>query len=185
MNYLNFFTENKEIFLGAHIVFAILGVLLAFVADATFMLCAKDKVITKEEGMRLIKISKYIWIAVTLILVSGVSVFMSDIEYYLSSVKFLSKMTVVGVIAFNGSLLYKLVQPNFFVEGFLSSPQYANKRRLASALGAVSFVSWVSALVLAFSNSVPFSYSQIMFIYILTLALGVSVSIFLESKSFK
>lgn len=182
MSYINFFVEQREVFLGVHIVSALVGTALALTADTFFARVAKDKMITKEEGMRLIKISKYIWIAVGLILVSGVGVFLSDISYYLRSVKFLSKMTVVSVIALNGFLLYKLVQPYLLEPGFLSLPEYSKKRRLAVALGGVSLVSWVSAISLAFLNYLPTTYFQTISLYLVAIVLAVLSAIFLENK---
>lgn len=180
MEPIEFFQTAKPYFVTFHIVGVFVGMGAALFADIIFSFFGRDSVLSPKELSGLDKLSKTVWFGLTLIIVSGVGIFLSDPEFYINSSKFLSKMTVVLVLTLNGFVLYKFVQPNLFKKDFLVSQEHRKKRQLAFACGAVSLISWVSALVLALRESLPFGFVGITSVYLLVLASGIALALLVE-----
>lgn len=185
MDFIIFLQENFRYVLGLHLVGIILGFGAALMADIFFFKFLKDKVITNDEVKILKTFSKIIWAGLTLIVLSGLLLFLSDPNGYLNSSKFLVKMTVVLVIIVNGLILNFAVTPKLTSINFVAKPNEDEKmrriRRLAFATGAVSATSWWTAFILGVMQSSPAPSHVLLGIYLLILAGAIIGSQIFES----
>ncbi|HEY4506155.1 MAG TPA: hypothetical protein VJJ24_01780 [Candidatus Paceibacterota bacterium] len=159
-----------------HLIGVALGAGGAFVSDAMFFSTIKDLAITKTE-IRFLKVaSKVIWLGLLIIIISGIGLFLFNPDRYLHSSKFLAKLTIVLVIAVNG-LIFHFVHLKYLARQIGDSPRQAqiffSKSKFLFASGAVSVVSWVSALILGVFKSVPYSYFQILGTYLVIVLLAI------------
>lgn len=179
------FLDPKTIYTIFHIFGVIVGAGGAFFSDAIFFRSIKDGHISKEEFGFMRLGSVIVWIGLILIVVSGFFIFMTNPEGYISSSKFLAKMSIVLVIIINGIIFHFMHFPH--IRGhiglkFHDSPIFIKKSSLLMISGGISFSSWVFAVVLGVINSVPYNYFQIMSIYFLVLLVIVMSAVF--SKRF-
>ncbi len=144
----------------------------ALASDSMFLSALKDLKISKTE-MRFLKLgSAMVWVGLIILIISGYLLFALSPDKYLNSDKFLAKMTIVAVILLNGLFLHISLIPRLrrHIEGHLpSSDEFMRKRPYLFTSGAVSLVSWLSALVLGALHKVPWSYGEIIGVYLLML----------------
>jgi hypothetical protein len=172
MDLSGFFADNFVAVRTIHLIGVVIGLGTATISDITFFRYLKDKRLDAKEIETLSLFSKIIWFGLTLIVLGGLGLFLSDTEQYLESSRFLAKMTVVGVVIFNGFLLHTLVSPN--LKNIFKDIKV---RKLAFMLGAVSASSWYSAF--AFSTVMrlfSFTYIQFMLLYLAILCFAIFVS---------
>lgn len=172
------------------VMFHMLGVTLglggAIMADVMFFKFLKDGKISRFENDVLHTISKVIWVAIVVLVITGAVLFVSKMDLLSTSAKFLTKMVVVGVIVVNGIAMNIFVSPNFEKiifggrQAMKQSRHYQRLRRLAFALGAVSILSWGTAFVLGVLRRIPFTMSQALLVYGVLLVLGVVISQIME-----
>ncbi|MEK7137980.1 MAG: hypothetical protein AAB787_00575 [Patescibacteria group bacterium] len=179
------FLELETIFLITHVFGAILGAGGAFTSDAMFMSSAKDGRITQTE-MRFMRLGgRLIWTGLTILIVSGLCLFALQPEEYLTSDKFLAKMSIVGIIAINGFIFHAshlpLLKKNLGVH-FASSPAILKRSSLLLISGSISMISWISAVVLGMIKNLPWEYGLIMGIYISALIFGALTAVLLKRK---
>jgi len=181
---MEFFQEHTRLFLTAHILSVVLGLGGATVADILFFNFLKDLRISKKEADVLQTVSLLIVIALPLLLLSGVGLFLSDIERFSASAPFKVKLIMVLVITLNGVLMHSYVSPRLIQLSFLkksnATDQYAHRlRHAAFAMGAVSVVSWYATFFLSMLKSYTpsfVSFSMLVGIYGAMLLMAVSVS---------
>jgi len=113
-------------------------------------------------------VSKLVWVGLALISLSGLALYLSAPDLYASSSKFLVKMLVVAVISLNGGFLHFYIKPRLKIIDWQSkAPNSGRKvRKLAFMAGAISFNSWLLALVLGSMESIPFSFSTATLAYL-------------------
>lgn len=170
-------------------IFHLLGVALgaggAYMSDVMFFSSAKDGRISRTELRFLTLGSIMVWTGLAILLLSGLGLFSLDLERYLASSKFQAKATIVLIIFLNGlvfhfSHLDRLKRHTD--EHFPSSDEFMRKRPILLASGAISFVSWTSALVLGAIPGLPYSYGLIMAGYLTVVALAIASALFLFRK---
>jgi len=170
--------------LFVHLFGIILGAGGAFVSDGIFFTALKDRIISGDE-LRILKAgSHFIWLGLLLLVISGIGLFLQDIERLSTSTKFISKMTVVLVIVANGVIFHLVHIP--FIHGHLGKP-LATKRKPAKAFlipfvlasGVVSMVSWTATIILGSLRSIPISYVGFMAVYSGAVAIGILTTPFL------
>lgn len=163
------FIDAKGLYTILHIFGAALGAGGAYMSDAMFMSSVKDDKLSATE-MRFLRIgSAFVWLGLTLLLLSGVGIFFTDPTFYMDSSKFLAKMSIVLIIALNGLVFHisHLPRMHRHIGAHLpSSDEFTRKKALLVVSGAVSFSSWTSALILGSLRGLPFSYIEIMSIYL-------------------
>lgn len=138
-------------------------------SDSMFFKSLKDLKISKTEMGFLQGGSAMVWLGLAILIISGALLFSLNADRYLNSDKFLAKMTIVGVILLNGVFLHVSLIPRLrrHVEGHLpSSDEFMRKRPYLFTSGAVSLVSWLSALTLGALHKVPWSYLEIIGVYL-------------------
>ncbi len=175
----------RALITGMHLLGIVLGLGGTIVTDVLFIKFLKDAKISKDEAGILHLLSQIIWFGLGIIVVSGGLLFVSDIERYVHSVKFLVKMLIVAILIFNGFILNMVIIPRLSQIPFgklLTSrdEKMRNFRRLAFALGAISATSWYSAFVLGLLRFSPFPFEIIFSIYVTLLVIAIIASQFLE-----
>lgn len=180
LNFIGLLEHYQWPILIIHIMALSLGVGGATIADIFFLKFLKDFRISHEENAVLKTLSQIIWGALAVLLVTGASLYLGRSTELSTNGVFILKMLVVGVIIINGAFLNLVISPNLTKISFQEQPHHERGnlrifRKLALALGAISIVSWYSALVLAVwpSNwSLPFPVLLWGYIALLALAVG-------------
>ena len=179
------FLTLKTIFTILHLFGVAIGAGGAYASDLIFISSARDEKISRTE-MRFIRLgSRFVWIGLAILFISGIGIFLLDPITYLASSKFLAKMTIVLVIAGNGYLFHAVHIPRIARhtgEHFLFSGEFRDTVPILLASGAVSFISWSMALVLGALRGVPFSYLEIMLFYLAIVGIGVMGTLILSRR---
>lgn len=168
-----------------HIFAAIIGAGGAYMSDVMFMSSIKDSRITKTELRFLKEGSTLVIIGLVLAYISGLLIFSTNPELYMVSDKFWSKVTVVLVITINGYFFHRWHLPVMkkHEDKDMKDMKHLRKDRgLLVISGAISAISWTFAIVLGTWRGIPFTYSQIVFTYLVILILAVIFAMMLFRK---
>ena len=161
--------DPKTFWLTLHVFGAIIGAGGAFVSDAMFFSSIKDEKLTRTE-LRFLKLGGgMVWIGLAALAATGVMLVLLDPQRYLSSPKFLAKATIVGVIALNGVVFHAKHFPLLFRHAGVhlpSSDEFIANRPFILASGAISMVSWTSTVILGMLRSLPYTYGELMLLYL-------------------
>ncbi len=174
-----FFSEYKQFTLILHIFSVIVGMGSAIVSDVLFNFYIKDKKINPSENNTLEILSKIIWVALWFIMLSGVAIFLSNPQKYMTSDKFLLKMVIVGIIIINGYLFARITHGSLQKINFTDTNihhKYVRIRRMSFAFGAVSVVSWLLAFILGSIRSIPVSFWLGLSIYLFLVFMAIIIS---------
>ncbi len=171
------FLDHKTAYIIAHVFGAILGAGGAFASDAMFFSTIKDGRITNDE-LRFMKLgSKLVWTGIAILVVSGILLVYTDPTRYLTSDKFLAKLTIVALIIVNGIIFHLIHIPHIKKHLgiiFKESPTFVKRAPFILASGALSMVSWISAVILGMLTYVPYSYAQIIGLYAVVVVLAMT-----------
>jgi hypothetical protein len=184
MEITEFFQIIKVPATVVHVIAVVFGMGGALVSDILFSFFSKAKKLNTTEISTLSILSNIVFYSLIVIVISGITIFLSDVERYMHSAKFLAKMSILLVLLINGYVLNKAVWPHLLNEGFFVLKKERSIRQLAFACGAVSVVSWLSVCTLGVLNKLNMSYSTIISVYLLILLFGVVVSLRMEKKEF-
>ena len=179
------FLEPHMLALIAHVFGAILGGGGAYMSDLMFLMSVRDRKISETELKFLRLGSKLVWTGIIILAVSGLILFFGETERYLTSGKFLAKMSIVGIIIANGFMFHISHIPRLHrhLNAHLpSSDEFMRRAPLLLASGAVSTTSWTCVIILGMLRSVPYSYAFIMTVYALALAVAITGSLALKNR---
>ncbi len=170
--------DYKQIFGIMHLFGVVVGFGAAIVADFLFFRFVSNFKLSNSELHVMGLVSGLVWAGLSLILVSGFLLFLTDTELYLNSSKFLIKMFVVIVITINGSFLHFYVKPRLkMIDWKSKTPGEGRKiRKLAFAAGAISFNSWLLAMVLGSLKSIPLDIDAAVLFYVCFLLVLILIS---------
>lgn len=175
-----FLEQHRRIFIGVHLLGMALGLGGATISDILFLRFLKDFKILQHEKDVLHLMSKIIWMAVCLLLLSGIALYLPAATRLNDSSKFQMKMIVVMVLIINGAFLSQLISPKLMrlfsgkrVQGL--SPYLKNIRLLAFSLGGISIVSWYMAFVLGLMQPISLSFGTLLLVYVLLMSTVVIV----------
>jgi len=150
-----------------------------------FFSSVKDEKVSRTE-LRFMRIgSRAVWIGLSVLVLSGIGLFLLDSEAYLQSTKFLAKMTIVGIIIANGIFFHTSHLPRIerhVDTHFPSSDEFVRNVPLLVASGVVSLVSWGSAFVLGLLRSIPLTLLQIIVIYLTVVVIAVSFAVMIRRR---
>lgn len=159
----------------------------ALASDFMFVHALRDWKIDKTEFGFLKLASRMVWIGVVVLFLSGLIMFLAAPAAYLASGKFMAKMTVVVILVINGFIFHYQHIPllgNTSGQHLPTSREFIAKSRSLFVSGAISMVSWFTALVLGALRGVPYSYVTIMLIYLAVLAFAIVTALLLCRKLF-
>lgn len=162
--------NGRTLLVVLHLFGLSLGAGAAFFSDFLFTHILKDRKLNKDELGVLHLVSRVVWLGLAALIISGFLIFIGNTELLLNSSKFLAKMTIVGLLTINGLLFHFKHIP--ILDSFVDKDLKKNKKNAAAlkplfVSGALSGVSWASALVLGAVRGIEYSYVQIMSVYIL------------------
>lgn len=175
MEPIEFFVATKPLITIIHAFAGAIGIGTTTVTDTLFFKFLSDKIITKGEQETMEVVSKILWIALVVLIISGIFLFLSDPARYAASSKFLVKVCIVGVIFLNGILLSTYLGPRLQRLQFntpTSRGQYKGFKKIAFISGVVSMSSWYAAFLLGLLSSIPLSFAQGLLVYIAVVCIG-------------
>lgn len=150
--------DIKTIYIIIHLFGVAIGAGGSFMSDVLFISTTKDRVLNKTE-LGILKLgSLFVWIGLFLLIVSGALLFSLNPEAYMQSDKFILKMIIVLIIAINGIIFHVVHTPRLvMLEGkrLSMSSRFKKFSKGMYCSGAISVVSWISALVLGSLRSIP------------------------------
>jgi len=180
------FAEYKSLIVFFHAFAAAIGVGATSVTDILFFKFIKDFKISKGEKNIMDTMSHIIWIALAVLIITGIGLYAPQTAELAESSKFLVKVIIIGVIVFNGIILNLVVSPRLTKLSFREKKQDLSGeprlyRKLAFATGAVSIVSWYSVFVLGSVRSIPVDFRTGLLFYLVLVALTVIGSQFYDT----
>lgn len=186
MDYLyNFLSEYKVILTIIHILGVVVGMGTALVSDFLFSFYSHNKKLSHSETYTLKILSTIVWFGLIIITVSGVGLFLSDIETYIVSTKFLAKMSILAILVLNGFILNRYISKVMMKRGFLSYHKYTGLRKLAFACGSISIISWLSVLSLGVTSKIHLSYPALIELYGVVVVGGIIIALIVEKNTFE
>lgn len=184
MELIEFFQDIKIPSTIVHVISVVFGMGGALVSDILFNFFSKDKKLNATEMSVLSILSKLVFYSLILIAISGFFIFLSDIEKYTHSVKFLAKMSILLILLINGYVLNKHVWPHLLNKNFFVVKKERSIRKMAFVCGAISVISWLAVCTLGILDSLKMSYASILSIYGLIIMFGITVALLIEKKEF-
>ncbi|MDQ5961729.1 MAG: hypothetical protein QG669_121 [Patescibacteria group bacterium] len=180
-DFISILKEYKVFVVILHAVAATVGVGGATVTDIFFFRFLSDRKISVFEADVLNILSKVIWGALGLLVVTGIGLFLSSETNLLVSSKFVTKMVGVLILIANGVALNLIVSPRLMHISFGESHRHiqgelVRLRRVAFALGAISISSWYMIFILGSVKSVPLATTTLLSLYIGMILVSVLIS---------
>ncbi|MFB6225988.1 MAG: vitamin K epoxide reductase family protein [Candidatus Paceibacteria bacterium] len=181
-----FLSEHNRVLLIFHIIGLALGVGGATITDVFFFRFLKDYKISHKEADVLDTVSEVVWAGLAILILSGLGLYLPSADQLTQNPRFLTKMTVVAIITLNGAVLNLKIRPHLMQIEFGKHEHQEGEmvfhRRLSFALGAVSFVSWYSALFFGLARGLPDSFWVQFGGYLVVIAVAVGVSQIIERR---
>lgn len=177
--------ELIGIYTWVHLAGVIIGVGGAYVSDFLFIRSVRDGILSLKELSILSWASRLVWIGLIILILSGIGIFFTNSEHYLQADKFLAKQTIVLILFINGLIFHKLHMPLFRRHAeshFPSSEEFIGLRKWILVSGVISITSWTAALIIGAWRSMPYSYSEIIGVYLGLIILGTSIAYFIKNK---
>jgi hypothetical protein len=179
------FLDIKTIYLILHVFGAILGAGGAFMSDIMFFSTVKDGVINKEE-LRFMQLGgKVVWTGLLILIISGILLFYTDPVLYSNSQKFLVKVSIVVIILINGIIFHTIHMPHLKKHQeieFAKSKTFRDRANSVMISGAISMTSWIATIILGMLKIVPYSYLQILSVYLGFLAVAMIGALLMKNK---
>lgn len=170
-NLVDLLAQYKGVVVFFHALAAALGVGAATVTDVFFFKFLKDYKISKREADLLSTLSHIIWVALGILIITGIGLYIPQSERLLDSSKFLTKMVAVGVITLNGLVLNLFISPR--LTEIVYGKEHEHKvgelhvfRKIVFASGGVSIVSWYTVFILGSLRSIPIRTEVALLIYV-------------------
>ena len=167
-----------------HVIGTVLGAGAATVTDFLFFKFAKDGRLDRDEYDIIKATSSIVWIGLFLLLTSGFGfmvLYLADygstqIDYSLN--KIWAKFVIVAILLCNGFVLHYKVLPLFAarLNKTFATPQFIKKSTVIFTAGAISGVSWYSALILGAWRGFEASVTTILIYYGIVLIGAIIVS---------
>lgn len=166
---INFFGNAKPVIVIIHSLCAGIGVGAATVTDIFFMRFLKNYRISVREARTLDVLSEIIWVALGLLIFTGVLLYLPNQEALHQSSKFLLKVVIVGLLTLNGFVLNNKISPRLkdisFGEAHAHHGELHVLRKLVFATGGISIVSWYTVFILGSLRSIPLQFTTLALIY--------------------
>ncbi|CAN5764017.1 hypothetical protein BH23CHL7_BH23CHL7_04890 [soil metagenome] len=172
--------EWQPLIVVAHIVGAAIGVGSAMATDSVFLRSIRNRHISSEQLLLIRSVSDVVMIGLGLVGLTGVTLLFLE-PGLINEAKFQAKMLVVVVLLLNGLAFHGLVLPYMAKhrDSWLGSEVLSTPRRWIFAIsGAVSGVSWFTALILGAWDPPAIGLALYVLIY-LGVVVGASVLAFL------
>lgn len=182
--------EHKGVIVFFHALAASLGVGAATITDIFFFKFLKDYRISEKEKNTMDTLSNVIWVALGLLVITGIGLFLPNQEVLGQSSKFLVKVVGVFVLIVNGIFLNLVVSPKMMEISYGGEHDYVKGelhvfRKLSYALGGISISSWYVVFLLGSLRSIPISFKFGLLIYVGILGFAILMSQVVDRKMVK
>lgn len=181
--------EYKGLVVFFHAFAAAVGVGATTVTDVLFFKFLKDFKISKGEKSIMDTMSHIIWVALGVLILTGIGLYIPASESLLVSSKFLVKVCVVALITLNGLLLNFIISPWLTRIDFDELNPYKGEsrvyRKISFASGAVSISSWYIVFLLGSLRSIPLTFKSGLLVYVGVVILAISFSQYYEGTLVK
>jgi len=178
--------EYKSFVVFFHALAAAIGVGATTVTDVLFFKFLKDFKISKGEKSIMDTMSHIIWVALGVLIITGIGLYLPASENLLLSSKFLVKVCIIAVITLNGLLLNFIISPWLtridFDEANPNKGESRVYRKLSFASGAISISSWYIVFLLGSLRSIPLTFESGLLIYVGIIVLAISFSQYYEKR---
>lgn len=153
-----FLAQHTVVLIALHVLSVCFGLGGATISDAMLFRFLGDFRISKREASIMHWMSKFIVAAIIMIYITGGAIYLTDMDRYINSAPFIFKMFVVLILTINGIILHEYISPQLVKISFVSQKHVAistlnNLRRVAFAMGALSFTSWYTVFFVAMLKS--------------------------------
>lgn len=170
--------EYKSVIIIFHAFSAAIGVGAATITDIFFFKYLKDYKISESEHKTMETLSSVIWVALGVLIITGLGLFIPQSEKLLESSKFITKSVAVLVLVLNGIMLNLSISPRMMEITFGDDFSHQKgelhfMRKLSFALGAISITSWYTIFVLGSLKSIPVSIGVGVSLYVLLLFVAI------------
>lgn len=170
LDLVSLLVEYKGVVVFFHALAAAVGVGATTVTDVLFFKFLKDFKISHSEKSIMDTMSHIIWVALGILIITGIGLYFPAADRLLDSSKFLVKLVAVSVITLNGLLLNFIISPWLTKLDFQDThPEKGEPRlfrKLSFASGAISISSWYIVFLLGSLRSIPLSFRAGLLIYI-------------------
>lgn len=174
-----------------HLVGIALGVGGATISDVLFFRAIKDAHIDASELGMLSTVSKVVWVGLVIAIATGIGFLVEYLvvpekNFLFYDPKIWAKLTIVGVIFANGLVFHYKVFPILKALGgrSITSKQFTRRLPLFATTGAISIISWYTALLMGAWRGLSFSLSYYVMvgIYALILLVGIAFANFIAAR---
>lgn len=170
--------KYKTVIVIFHAFAAAIGVGAATITDIFFFKYLKDYKISESEHKTMETLSGVIWVALGVLVITGIGLFIPQSEKLLESSKFITKSVAVLVLVINGIMLNLSISPRMMEITFGDNFSHQKgelhfMRKLAFALGGISIVSWYTIFILGSLKSIPVSIGTGICLYIALLCAAI------------
>lgn len=182
--------EYKGVIVFFHALAASLGVGAATITDIFFFKFLKDYRISEKEKNTMDTLSNVIWVALGLLVITGIGLFLPNQEVLGQSSKFLVKVVGVFVLIVNGIFLNLVVSPKMMQISYGEGHEHIKGelhvlRKLSYALGGISISSWYVVFLLGSLRSIPISFKLGLLIYVGILGFAILMSQVVDRRMVK
>lgn len=160
------------------------------VADVLFFKFLRDFKISEFEYDVLRTLSRVVWFALFVLLISGIGLYLPQAGELNQSGKFLAKMAVVAVIILNGIFLNIVVSPKLMQISFGGKHKHqegelGRLRKLSYASGAISLTSWYYASALGMAKNPTLGFWGLIMVYLFLIFSAVLISQLFEHSFYR
>lgn len=155
------------------------------IASFLFFKFLRDFRISNIELSILRTISKVVWFALIIILLSQFALYMPQIEKFNSSEPFLIKMIALFVVVITGAILNLILSPYLSVIPFREKSKkehskFSRMRKMVFIVGGISIASWYAAFTLALIQDFNMPFGNLAVIYLVVLFIAAFLSMVIE-----
>lgn len=187
-------TENRDSFLALHLLSVSIGVGSAVISDVLFFKFLKDFQISIFEAGMMKFLSQMMWLALGIIIITGLGLYLPQAEHLKENPAFAMKMIILAVIVVNGAFLNLLVSPRLVKASLGNNPPeghltYSYEKsdlpiigRLPFILGPISLISWISIFFLGMflDKAAKLGLANLSFIYFSALLVAVAAGLMIK-----
>lgn len=182
-DFIEVLKNAREYTLTLHLLGMVLGLGGTTIIDFMIFHFMRNYKISSQEAVIMHLISQIIIVGLIFLIISGVAIFLTDVDGYLASDRFMMKMTVLIVVILNGIVLNLYIAP-YMEKISLRAPDLDKDttfKKVSFAVGAISMVSWYSAFFLAMIKDLSdFRYTTLLIAYLIMLGTSIAVSQFFK-----
>jgi uncharacterized membrane protein len=187
----NYLFEIHDVLKIVFVLMVIIGVVTSTLHARTFIFFLRDFVISKKEALRLSMFSHTGWVAITLALLSGLGLVLTDLYGNITGgPKFMVFLIIIGFlmvyeVVVNMFIGPKLIDVHFGDHPELEDHHHMMLRKTSFAFVAIGVVSWYSILLLSVISFYQYSTIFLLISYVVLLVLAVGVSLYAEHLYYK